>query len=90
MSRNLKLEVILQAVDKATAPLKKAMQSSGELAGAVKEAREQLKKLGAQQEKVAAFKELKAQQREAEAAMQAHNKELSRQAAALKAAQACL
>ena len=41
--RHLRLEVILQAVDKLTGPLKSALQGSKGLAQAVKGARDQIK-----------------------------------------------
>ncbi|MGL6112684.1 MAG: hypothetical protein ACRC2B_21525, partial [Rubrivivax sp.] len=57
MSRNLRLEVIVQAVDKATGPLKQAMKSSGALAKQLKDTRDQLKALDRQQQTLEKFKE---------------------------------
>lgn len=56
--RNLKLEVILQAVDRATRPLKAVMQGSKGLSRAVKESRDQLKALNDQQGRIDAFRSL--------------------------------
>lgn len=56
--RNLKLEVILQAVDRATRPLKAVMQGSKGLSRAVKESRDQLKSLNDQQGRIDAFRSL--------------------------------
>ena len=57
MSRNLRLEVILQAVDKATGPLRQAMKSSGALAKQLKDTKDQLKALDRQQQTLEKFKE---------------------------------
>ena len=56
--RNLKLEVILQAVDRATRPLKAVMQGSKGLSRSVKESRDQLKALNDQQARIDAFRSL--------------------------------
>lgn len=56
--RNLRLEVILQAIDRATRPIRAVMQSNKGLAAAVKESRDRLKELNAQQGKIDAFRQL--------------------------------
>jgi phage-related tail protein len=43
--KNLRLQVVLNAVDKLTRPLKVAQAGSKELASAVRQTREQLKRL---------------------------------------------
>ncbi|WP_066738211.1 phage tail tape measure protein [Cupriavidus sp. D384] len=57
--RNLRLEVVLQAVDKMTRPFKAIMGGSTELARTVKAAKDQIKSLEASQKQLADFRELK-------------------------------
>ncbi|WP_445620651.1 phage tail tape measure protein [Kushneria sp. Sum13] len=59
MARDLKLQVILDAVDKATGPLKKITQGSGKTAEALKASREQLRQLERQQKDLSSFRKLK-------------------------------
>ncbi|MBP0633300.1 phage tail tape measure protein [Cupriavidus sp. AcVe19-1a] len=56
--RNLKLEVVLQAVDRLTQPFRNAMGSSTELARTVKAARDQLKELNRTQANIDSFRKL--------------------------------
>lgn len=56
--RNLRLEVILQAVDRLTRPFRSAMGSSTALARTVKAAREQLKELNRTQAGIDSFRKL--------------------------------
>ena len=56
--RNLRLEVILQAVDKITGPLKSAMQGSKGLAQAVKGARDQIKGMEQASARMEAFRQV--------------------------------
>lgn len=58
--RSLRLEVILQAIDKATAPLKLIEAGSSKVARAVKAARDELKNLERGQRHIATFKDLQA------------------------------
>lgn len=58
MSQNLKLEVILSAINKATAPLKAITKGSSETAKALKAARDNLKALNAQQNDINGFRKL--------------------------------
>lgn len=58
MARDLKLEVVMSAVDKITAPLRSIARGSGTTAKAMKDARDQLKQLQAQQRDVQSFKTL--------------------------------
>lgn len=55
---NLKLEVLLQAIDRATAPIRNITRGSKGLAGAVKEARDRLKQLERAQGDIDAFRKL--------------------------------
>lgn len=58
--RSLRLEVILQAIDKATGPLKLIAGGSSRMAQAVKAARDELKNLERGQRDIAKFKDLQA------------------------------
>lgn len=60
MARDLKLEVLLQAIDKVTAPLRNITRGSSAMARQLKDSRDQLKQLQAQQKDVAGFRTLKA------------------------------
>lgn len=56
--RNLKLEVILSAIDKATRPIKAVMSSSSGLSKQLKETKDKLKELNKTQESITAFRTL--------------------------------
>lgn len=56
--RNLRLEVLLQAVDKVTRPFRAIMGSSSDLARAVKATRDQLKELNSVQANIDTFRKL--------------------------------
>ncbi|NMZ00137.1 phage tail tape measure protein [Pseudomonas proteolytica] len=56
MANDLKLQVLLSAIDKATGPLKRITGGSNETAKALKAARDQLKALKDQQSNIASFK----------------------------------
>lgn len=80
MSRNLQLQVVLSALDKATGPIKAIMNSSSGLGKQLKQTRDQLKGLQAQQSNIQSFKALKQaseQSKQAMAAQQQKVKELS-------------
>ncbi|SEI83081.1 phage tail tape measure protein, TP901 family, core region [Azotobacter beijerinckii] len=88
MARDLKLQVLLSAVDKITAPLRRIAQGSGAVAQALKASREQLKQLNAQQRDVSSFRTLKSASQEtatALAASQARVRELAQAVAAAEA-----
>ncbi len=57
MSKELRLQVILAAIDKATGPIRKVMGSSGDLAKSVKAARDQLKGLEQANARMDAFRQ---------------------------------
>ncbi|WP_395315804.1 phage tail tape measure protein [Variovorax sp. UC74_104] len=59
-SGDLRLMVILQALDKASAPFKKVTESSSKTAKALRDARDRLKELNAQQKSVGEFREIRA------------------------------
>ncbi|SDK67540.1 phage tail tape measure protein [Billgrantia gudaonensis] len=61
MARDLKLQVILDAVDRATRPLKQISQGSSRTAEALKASREQLKTLERAQRDLRGFRQLKEQ-----------------------------
>lgn len=56
--RNLRLEVVLQAVDRVTRPFRAIMGSSSDLAKAVKATRDQLKDLNRAQANIDSFRKL--------------------------------
>lgn len=59
-SSSLQLQVILQAIDKATAPMRRIKGASGDAARALKDARDKLKALNQQQKAVGEFREVRA------------------------------
>ncbi|MCZ0930308.1 phage tail tape measure protein [Halomonas janggokensis] len=69
MARDLKLQVILNAVDKATAPLKKIDRASQGASQAMRDNRYRLKKLQATQKDVSSFRTLKRQSGETATAL---------------------
>lgn len=82
MARDLKLQVILDAVDQATAPLKRITQGSEATAKALKASRDQLKSLDKAQKDLRAFRQLKQQAGETGQALkdeQTRIQQLSRQ-----------
>ncbi|PZP30454.1 MAG: phage tail tape measure protein [Roseateles depolymerans] len=56
---DLRLQVILQAIDRATAPLQRINAGSTATAKALRDTRDRLKELGAQQKSVGEFRELR-------------------------------
>lgn len=63
MAKDLRLEVVLGAIDKATGPLKKIRQGSGKTAEAMRATRDQLKELNKQQKDVTAYRKANAAMR---------------------------
>ncbi len=57
MSKDLRLQIILSAIDKATAPVKQLLGASNNLAKGVKEARNRLKELEAANARMQAFRQ---------------------------------
>lgn len=57
MARDLKLQVILDAVDRATGPLKNITRGSGKTAEAIRASKEQLRDLNRQQKDVRSYRE---------------------------------
>lgn len=85
MANNLKMEVILQAIDRATRPIRAVTQGSVGLGRALKESRDQLKQLQATQSDVSSWQRLRAISANTETALQGARdrvKELGRQMAA--------
>lgn len=64
MANDLRLRVLLDAVDKATAPLRQINQGGQDTARSLKETRERLKELNAQQKDLSAWRQQHAQARE--------------------------
>jgi len=85
MANNLRMEVILQAIDRATRPIREVTQGSVGLGRALKESRDQLKQLQATQNDVSSWQRLRAISANTETALQGARdrvKELGRQMAA--------
>ncbi|MEZ2744291.1 phage tail tape measure protein [Halopseudomonas bauzanensis] len=84
MARDLKLEVVLAAIDKATKPIRAITQGSVGLARTMKATRDTLKGLQSQQKDVSSFKALKGANDQTQQAMKASTdrvKQLSKQLA---------
>ncbi|MBJ2247450.1 phage tail tape measure protein [Pseudomonas haemolytica] len=73
MANDLRLQVLLSAIDKATGPLKQITGGSQETARALKAARDRLKELNTQQRDVSAWRELQAETRATSEALAANN-----------------
>ncbi|WP_161891570.1 phage tail tape measure protein [Pseudomonas juntendi] len=69
-ANDLRLKVLLDTVDKATAPLRQINQSGQDTARALKQTRERLKELSAQQKDVSAWRQQHAQARETAKALE--------------------
>lgn len=61
MSNNLKLQVVLSAVDKLTAPFRSAQESNKRLASSVRQSRDSLKNLNQQASQIDGFRKIKQQ-----------------------------
>ncbi|WP_052719387.1 phage tail tape measure protein [Halomonas sp. HG01] len=82
MARDLKLQVVLDAVDRVTRPLKQITQGSGRTAEALKASRDQLKTLERAQRDLRGFRDLKRQSESSSRALEEQQqeiRELSRQ-----------
>ena len=87
MGNDLRLQVLLSAIDKATGPLNKITGGSKETARALKAARDRLKELNTQQRDVSAWRELQAASRATSEALAANNTkvgELARETAKVR------
>ena len=87
MGNDLRLQVLLSAIDKATGPLNKITGGSKETARALKAARDRLKELNTQQRDVSAWRELQAATRATSEALAANNTkvgELARETAKVR------
>ncbi|KRP68653.1 tail protein [Pseudomonas paralactis] len=87
MANDLRLQVLLSAIDKATGPLNKITGGSKETARALKAARDRLKELNTQQRDVGAWRELQAATRATSEALAANNTkvgELARETARVR------
>ncbi|WP_232914434.1 phage tail tape measure protein [Pseudomonas carnis] len=73
MGNDLRLQVLLSAIDKATGPLNQITGGSKETARALKAARDRLKELNTQQRDVSAWRELQAATRATSEALAANN-----------------
>lgn len=71
MANDLRLRVLLDAVDKATAPLRQINQGGQETAKSLKATRDRLRELNAQQKDVSAWREQHAQARQTAQALDA-------------------
>lgn len=70
MSRDLRLQVVLSAVDKLTKPLRRAQESNKKLAGSVRQSRQQLKALDQASGKLKAFQSLSSKTKELSGALE--------------------
>lgn len=73
MANDLRLQVLLSAIDKATGPLNKITGGSKETARALKAARDRLKELNTQQRDVSAWRDMQAATRATSEALAANN-----------------
>jgi phage-related tail protein len=71
MANDLKMEVILQAIDRATRPIRAITQGSVGLGRALKDSRDQLKTLQEQQRDVSSWRTLRVASEQTETALQA-------------------
>ncbi|WP_282338510.1 phage tail tape measure protein [Pseudomonas sp. PS02288] len=71
MANDLKMEIVLQAIDRATRPIRAVTQGSVGLAAALKTSRDQLKVLQAQQKDVSGWRTLRTASAQTETALQA-------------------
>lgn len=71
MANDLRLKVLLDAVDRATAPLRQITEGGQETAKALKATRERLKELNGQQKDISAWRQQNAQARETALALEA-------------------
>src|SRR5690606_23907845 len=78
MARDLKLAVVLQAVDRATRPIRNVMQGSEGMARQLKASREALKGLQGQQRDISSFRQLKGAAQQTGSALQAQQAEVRR------------
>lgn len=88
MANDLQLKVVLDAVNKASAPLRQINQGSQETARALKETRDRLKELNAQQKDVSAWRQQHAQARETAQALDAARAKVKEMGRAMSAADA--
>lgn len=88
MANDLQLKVVLDAVNKATAPLRQITQGGQDTARALKETRERLKELSAQQKDVSAWRQQHAQARETAQALDAARAKVKEMGRAMSATDA--
>ncbi|MTC47870.1 phage tail tape measure protein [Providencia sp. wls1922] len=85
MSKNLRLQVVLNAVDKLTKPFRSAQESNKKLAGAIRQSRDALKTLNQQAGQIEGFRKVKQQLNETQQAYQAATQRASALARELSA-----
>ena len=78
MARDMRLAVVLQAVDRATRPIRNVMQGSAGLSRQLKASREALKGLQGQQRDISSFRQLKGAAQQTGSALQAQQAEVRR------------
>ncbi|AGA74258.1 phage tail tape measure protein [Pseudomonas plecoglossicida] len=84
MANDLRLQVVLSAINKATAPLRQISQGSQETAQALKAARDSLKELNAQQKDVSAWRSQIAEARKTAEALNSTKSRVQELAGALR------
>ncbi|MDP2127232.1 MAG: hypothetical protein Q8K97_07620 [Pseudohongiella sp.] len=77
MARNLQLQVILDAVDRATGPLKNLAKGSAGAGAAIKQTRDHLRELQDQQKRISAFQDMTRQAKASQGALGDKRKELA-------------
>lgn len=87
MSKNLQLQVLFNAIDKVTAPLKAITDSSKGLGKQLKQTRDQLKGLQSQQSNIQSFKALKAASEQSKQAMSEQQQKVKELAAGMRQAE---
>lgn len=87
-SDNLRLQVILSALDKASGPFKRIMSGSKGVAGALRQQRDALRQLNAQQRDIGAYRDQMGASRQAKAALDAQRQAVRVLAQQMKATDA--
>lgn len=87
MAKNLRLEVLLKAVDKVTAPMKKMRESNQKVAQAVKASRDELKRLDKAQTDIRSFRELSQKAKETSRSLSENQQRIAALTKEMKAAE---
>lgn len=85
MARNLQLQVVLDAIDRATGPLKNIARGSAGAGEAIRQTRDRIRELQDQQKGISAFQDMTRQAKETRGALTDKRKELEQLTAEIKA-----